>query len=429
MHTQPARLLGQAVEVGRPAVERRLVDLEVAGVQDPAERGVDHDGHAVRDRVRDAQEPHRERPHGRRPLPRRDHVELAPIGNTVLFQLALEQRQRERGPVDGDIGQLAEQVRQRADVIFVPVREHDAPRSDPRAPGRSRSPAGPGRYRTCPPTGTKGPRRPTGCDRPARCRPCSGPPRRRHRGRRRGHRCQRRPASSSALRTRARSSAVAGTSGSRGTPGREADHPERRLQRDGVARDEQGVEERGEVLVDLAGGGDVAGLDQLDHLADLRADQMARHGDEPDRAQADIAERRPVVSAVDLEVGRRLGHQPRHPLEVAGGILHRDDVGTRGELQQRVVLDARRGPAGDVVDDDRQLRRVGHAFEVRDQAALRRLVVVRGHDEQSVGAGVLRRLGQLERLGRGVRPGAADQLAAAARTTSPTARNSSAFSL
>src|SRR4249920_914589 len=55
--------------------------------------------------------------------------------------------------------------------------------------------------------------------------------------------------------------------------GREAYHPQRRLQRDGVARDEQGVEERGQVFMDLAGGGDVTGLDQLDHLADLRADQ------------------------------------------------------------------------------------------------------------------------------------------------------------
>ena len=60
--------------------------------------------------------------------------------------------------------------------------------------------------------------------------------------------------------------------------------------------------------------------------------------------------------------------------------------------EQRVVLDARRGPAGDVVGDDRQLGGVGDTLEVRDQPALRRLVVVGGDDEQAVGAGVLGRL-------------------------------------
>src|SRR4249920_1804387 len=53
--------------------------------------------------------------------------------------------------------------------------------------------------------------------------------------------------------------------------GREPDHLQRSLQRDRVAGDEQRVEQRRQVLVDLAGGGNVARLDQLDHLADLRA--------------------------------------------------------------------------------------------------------------------------------------------------------------
>src|SRR5438552_4824938 len=55
-----------------------------------------------------------------------------------------------------------------------------------------------------------------------------------------------------------------------------ADELQRRLQRDGVARDEQGVEERREVLVDLARGGDVTRVDQLDHLTDLRTHEVGR---------------------------------------------------------------------------------------------------------------------------------------------------------
>ena len=120
----PARLFGQTVQIGRAPVQRRLVDLEVARVQDAPVRGVDDHRHAVRDRVRHAQEPHGEWPDGRRSFPRRHHVEFTAIRHAVLFELALEQRERECRPVDGDVAQLAEQVRQGADVILVTVREH-----------------------------------------------------------------------------------------------------------------------------------------------------------------------------------------------------------------------------------------------------------------------------------------------------------------
>ena len=65
------------------------------------ERGVDHHRHAVGDRVRHAQEPHGERADGRRSLSRRHHVEVAPIRDAVLLELALQQRERERRAVDG----------------------------------------------------------------------------------------------------------------------------------------------------------------------------------------------------------------------------------------------------------------------------------------------------------------------------------------
>ena len=47
---------GEAAQVGDPAVERELVHLEVAGVQDQAGRGADRDGEAVGDRVVDGEE-------------------------------------------------------------------------------------------------------------------------------------------------------------------------------------------------------------------------------------------------------------------------------------------------------------------------------------------------------------------------------------
>ena len=52
--------LGEPVEVDVLAVERRLVDLEIAGVDDDAVRRRDRQRDAVRHAVRDAQELDRE---------------------------------------------------------------------------------------------------------------------------------------------------------------------------------------------------------------------------------------------------------------------------------------------------------------------------------------------------------------------------------
>ncbi len=117
------RFLGEPVEVGRASVEGRLVDLEIARMQDRPERRVDHDRHPVRDRVRHPEEAHRERPRGR--LFSRGHgLQIDEVRDLVLFELALQQRQRERGAVDLEPAfDVAEEVRERADVILVTVGE------------------------------------------------------------------------------------------------------------------------------------------------------------------------------------------------------------------------------------------------------------------------------------------------------------------
>src|SRR5438093_916698 len=93
-------------------------------------------------------------------------------------------------------------------------------------------------------------------------------------------------------------------------PRRAPEHLEGRLHGNRVRRDEQGVEQGRERLVDLSRRRDVAGLDELDHLADLGPHEMARDGDHPDGAQTHVPERGPVVARVDLEV-RSLGHESR----------------------------------------------------------------------------------------------------------------------
>ena len=65
---------------------------------------------------------------------------------------------------------------------------------------------------------------------------------------------------------------------------------------------------------------------------------------------------------------------------------------------------------GTFVEDDGQLHPVGDVLVVLDQAGLGALVVVGGHQQQGVGAGVLGVLAQVDSGGGVVAAGAGDDL-------------------
>ena len=113
---------GEPADVGEPAVQRELVHLEVAGMQDQAGRGADGDRERVGDRVVDREELEVERP-DLLPRPLGDLVHDR--GQAVLGELAAHQRQRQPGPDQRDVGALPQQVGQRADVVLVRVGQHD----------------------------------------------------------------------------------------------------------------------------------------------------------------------------------------------------------------------------------------------------------------------------------------------------------------
>src|SRR3954451_20091297 len=190
-----------------------------------------------------------------------------------------------------------------------------------------------------------------------------------------------------------------------------AEELERRLQRDRVARDEQRREQRRELLVHLAGCGDVARGEELHHLAYPVAHDVRRDRNDADGAERHRRERRPVVAAIHLEIGRRLRDQPRETVEVSGRILDADHVRDLREREQCPVLYARSGPSRDVVGEDRQVRRGRDALEMRDDPALWRLVVIRGDDQEAVGSRPRGGLGEFQCLLRRVGARAADHLA------------------
>ena len=143
--------LGQARDVGGLAVHGRLVELVVAGDQDRASSVVSAT----------AQESGIEwvmwissTPNG----PELDGLARSPAPpaatsrQLVLVELGARHRHRQRAAVDDRdavLAQLAQDPRQRAEVVLVAVRDDDRPRCRPRARAGRRSRAGRGRCRAC----------------------------------------------------------------------------------------------------------------------------------------------------------------------------------------------------------------------------------------------------------------------------------------
>ena len=108
---------GEDREVGQLPVDRGVVELEVAGVDDRPDRRAQGDAHRVRDRVTDPERHHVERPDV--DLVARLQGDERVVVELVLLDLVAEESARQRAGVDGHAGELREHVRQRADVILV----------------------------------------------------------------------------------------------------------------------------------------------------------------------------------------------------------------------------------------------------------------------------------------------------------------------
>ena len=115
--------LGQAMQVEVLTVNRRLIDLEVARVDDGADRRRDGEGHAVRHTVRDSDELDRERANRDR-LARLDDLQSIAHIDAVFFELWFDERQRHRRSIDRAV-EVWQHVRYRTDVIFVAVGEDE----------------------------------------------------------------------------------------------------------------------------------------------------------------------------------------------------------------------------------------------------------------------------------------------------------------
>jgi hypothetical protein len=114
--------LSEAGQVERFTVERRLIDLEVAGMDDDALRRVDGHGDTVRHAVRDADELNRERP-DLDDVARLDGDQAGAVRDPVLVELRLHEGQRQRRAVERPVDER-QHIGDRADVIFMAVRQY-----------------------------------------------------------------------------------------------------------------------------------------------------------------------------------------------------------------------------------------------------------------------------------------------------------------
>ena len=119
-HARAAEL-GESMDVEMLAVDRRLIDLEIAGMHDRSRRRMNRQRDAIGHAVRHAQEldlavadaDALARLHGDQPIAGID---------AVLFELRPHERQRQRRAVNRTVDERPH-IRNAADVIFVAVRQ------------------------------------------------------------------------------------------------------------------------------------------------------------------------------------------------------------------------------------------------------------------------------------------------------------------
>ena len=116
--------IGERLQIEGVAVGRGQVDLEVAGVEDDADRGVDGQRDAIDQRVRDADRQDAEGPE-REAAAGNKLDQLGVVEQAMLVELAFNVGQGELGAVNGHV-ELGEDPGKAADVVLVAVGQHDA---------------------------------------------------------------------------------------------------------------------------------------------------------------------------------------------------------------------------------------------------------------------------------------------------------------
>src|SRR5579862_5109472 len=118
-------VLSEGMQVEGLFVERREIDLEIAGMDHDADRRLNREGNAVDQRMGDADRLDGERADGEL-FARRDLDELGFVEQLVFFEASFDVGEGEFGGVNGNL-ELAQQPWEAADVVLVAVSKDDGP--------------------------------------------------------------------------------------------------------------------------------------------------------------------------------------------------------------------------------------------------------------------------------------------------------------
>jgi hypothetical protein len=130
--------------------------------------------------------------------------------------------------------------------------------------------------------------------------------------------------------------------------------------------------------------GEVAGVDGVDQLAEAAGGHVGGDAHQADGSQGHPLERQSVITGVEHEV--RLGHHARCGGKVRFGVLDGNNVLVLRQRNHGLGSDRNGGPARNVVQHDGKVRGRRNRLKVCTNARLAGLVVIGGDDQETVDA-------------------------------------------
>ena len=195
---------------------------------------------------------------------------------------------------------------------------------------------------------------------------------------------------------------VSGTTGSRSSSSIIPIIPKCRFHRNRVRLDEVDTHQRQKPEVKRSGFCEVPGKAKPDHFREFTGNLVGNDRDNPIGAECGIRQCDCVISRPETEAGRPVPQDLHHLADISGRFLNSGDVRKFCNPQCCFGFDIAGRPARNVIHNHRRIDGVRDRFVVLEQSLLRRLIIVRGNDQNSVGACGKNALRKGDRLSRGI---------------------------
>src|SRR5438552_6961225 len=176
------------------------------------------------------------------------------------------------------------------------------------------------------------------------------------------------------------------------------------LDRDRIRFQEKGLEERIELVMDVAGLGRIAGRPGVQQRRHLGRRHVGGHRDDALRAHSQHRQGQRIIPRDAREPVPAELDDLAHLLERPRSFLDAHDVPDLGQPRHRLRGHIHGGAPGDVIEDLRDVHRFGHGLVVPVETLLGRFVVVPRDQQGRVRPDGLGMAGKLDRLVRRVGP-------------------------